>query len=659
MRRLRPRDRADATTQDRATAPDAPPWIHAADIVCLGIVVLSVIVAVTGGFRLNLGGVPLSVRSPGRLFLWALAIAAVRHVVYRRPTMHENLLRRFARWQATSGAWLFTPDLPAHRADASTRGRIAFAFATAAFFALITCSMTAPLARHVRDAVHDPGDPLLNLWTIDWVAHQLKSDPLHLFDGNIFFPERWTLAYSETLLAPSAVAAPLLWTGASRILIYNLVFLAGFALSGVGAALLVRRLTGSAAAAIVAGVIFAFCPFRFDHYPQLQLQQAQWIPLAFWAYHRLIDRGRASDGALLGVFVACQLLSCMYYGIYLASYFVVVGSALLLACAAFDRTRLRAIALAIVVAVALFAPAGNAYLHARTVVGERETTEIATRSATWSHYLAAPKTNRLFGWTAARFGAEERNLYPGVVAVALSITALWPPVSAVRLAYGLGLAWAITLTFGLNAPVYGALYRYVPLFRALRIPALAVVLVGFSLAVLAGFGFERLSRRFARRRVTWTLAAVVCAAILAESWPQPMHLWPAPNEPPPIYADLVADLRSSPPVPIVEIPMIVGGDQTYMYYSTFHRQQLLNGYSGFFPESYLQLAGVIRGFPDARSLHALRARGARYALVHGEFLEPGDYAAITKAVEACQCGVTVLARRPWADREISLYRLGQ
>ena len=32
-------------------------------------------------------------------------------------------------------------------------------------------------------------------------------------------------------------------------------------------------------------------------------------------------------------------------------------------------------------------------------------------------------------------------------------------------------------------------------FRALRIPALAVILVGFSLAVLAGFGVARISAR--------------------------------------------------------------------------------------------------------------------------------------------------------------------
>src|SRR5262249_42163709 len=323
----------------------------------------------------------------------------------------------------------------------------------------------------------------------------------------------------------------------------------------------------------------------------------------------------------------------------------------------FDWVRLRAIALAVVVAIALFAPVGRAYLAAHAVVGERGLSEIASRSATWQHYLAAPRNNRLFGWSAARFGAEERNLFPGIIAAGLSANALWPPVSAMRVVYAAGLAWGITLTFGVNAPAYRALYEYVPAFRALRIPALAVILVGFSLTVLAGFGFDRLARRFRHGHAATAMAVVICVGVLVESWPTPMHLAAIPAAPPSIYMELMPDAGGSSPVPIVEIPVMVGGDQTYMYYSTFHRQRLLNGYSGFFPPSYLHLAGAMRGFPDERSMHALRSRGARYALLHGEFLERAEYDNITRAADECRCGLTLQGRRSWADREISLYRI--
>ena len=71
--------------------------------------------------------------------------------------------------------------------------------------------------------------------------------------------------------------APLQWLGVGSILVYHLVLLSGFAISGVGVALLVRELTGRADAAILAGIVFAFLPFRIDHYAHLQLQREQFL----------------------------------------------------------------------------------------------------------------------------------------------------------------------------------------------------------------------------------------------------------------------------------------------------------------------------------------------------------------------------------------------
>ncbi len=93
------------------------------------------------------------------------------------------------------------------------------------------------------------------------------------------------------------------------------------------------------------------------------------------------------------------------------------------------------------------------------------------------------------------------------------------------------------------------------------------------------------------------------------------------------------------------------------YYSTFHWQRLLNGYSGFFPPSFVRLVAAMQGFPDAASLKALRARGARWAVIHGELLVPEEYQRVIGAIDDCRCGLTLVAQRPWQDREISLYRL--
>jgi hypothetical protein len=643
----------------RLAPPMPPAWAGAIDLVCLSLVILAVIVARSGGFHLRVGGLRLALTSPSRPLLWALAIGIVRHVAAPAVPIHRHLRRRITAWTQSAGYSRFVvPDAigVSHQATRQPGSRWIALLAVLLFTAL-TAVMTYPQLLHMADSVYDPGDPLLNLWALSWVAHQAPAAPAHLFDANIFFPERWTLAYSETLLAPALVAAPLLWMGVSGLLVYNIVFVSGFILSGLGMALLVRYLTRSTPAAIVSGIIYAYLPFRFDHYAQLQLQQAEWIPLALWAFHQVMDRGRLRDGLLLGACVTAQLFSCMYYGIFLAGYLLVVGGALMLSNLSVARRRLGIFAAGVALALALFAPAAGAYFGAREIVGERGTKEVIGFSATWSDYLAAPDTNRFYGWSATRYGGLERRLFPGLIAVALAVVALWPPVSRLRVVYALGLIVAVDLTLGFNGLMYRFLYEHVTPLRALRIPGLAVILVGFSLAVLAGFGLARLLARINTPGARAMLALVAGVGVLAECWSTPVQLTKIPTAAPAIYQDLLRDVGDSPAAVIVEVPVMFGGDQLYMYYATFHWQTLVNGYSGFFPASYQQLRAVMQGFPDARSLDVLRGRGARYAVIHGELLAPEEYQRVIRATDACGCGLTLVARRPWQGREISLYRI--
>src|SRR4029077_13618480 len=100
-------------------------------------------------------------------------------------------------------------------------------------------------------------DYTLNAWALAWVVHQAPRDPLHLFDANIFYPEKRTLAFSEHLVPQAVVAAPVLWLGGSAVLAANIAILAGFILSGWITALVVRRWTGDWVAGLVAGSMMA------------------------------------------------------------------------------------------------------------------------------------------------------------------------------------------------------------------------------------------------------------------------------------------------------------------------------------------------------------------------------------------------------------------
>lgn len=532
-------------------------------------------------------------------------------------------------------------------------------------FTVMWAAMTYPQVRQLRTGVNDVGDPLLNTWALAWVAHQLPFAPAHVFDANIFHPERRTLAYSETLLAPAVVGAPLLWLGAGPVLVYNLLLMAAFVATGVGTALLVRDLTGSGAAGLVSGTIFAFLPAKFDHYAHFQLLLTQWMPLSLWAFHRFVATERYGWAALMGAMVGAQALTSIYNTLFLAVLLATVGTVVLLSDWQRLRRRLPGLALAVVVSAVLAAPAAIAHLRASQIVGERSRGDVQNGSANWIDFLSAGPGNQLYGKRTSGWGGPERHLFPGLLVVALAAVALWPPCSAVRLAYAFAVVVMIDIARGFNGFTYPLLYDHLFVFRSLRVPARMAMAAGLPLAVLAGFGLSRLLTRVPARGHAWLVGALI-AVVMIESWTGRLALASVPTAPPEIYADLLADkgepprttmirrLSDRPPLVILELP-INQDDPTFMYYSTFHWQTLVNGYSGFYSPRYVMLHDALTRFPADSALEELARLQTRYVVVHGEMLSRERYRELTAQMDASP-SLELVSKRPWKDAEIALYR---
>ena len=78
--------------------------------------------------------------------------------------------------------------------------------AVAILYLLLTCWMLWPLPRYAGSAVQDPGDPLFEIWVMRSVQHNLIHQPLRLYDGNAFYPFKYSLAYSEEAISTALVA---------------------------------------------------------------------------------------------------------------------------------------------------------------------------------------------------------------------------------------------------------------------------------------------------------------------------------------------------------------------------------------------------------------------------------------------------------------------
>jgi hypothetical protein len=635
------------------SGPERPPlWVRAVDLAALALLLLTLIVWASDGFVLRAGGMRLSFRSEWRLAMWAVALLVLRHVAYRRFPLHLRLRDWFA--AARRSHAMLPRDEVSVAPPRSWPRTLALGLAVVGLFWVLTFVMTYPQVEMMNRGISpDIGDPLLSTWRLSWVAHQLPRDPLHLFDGNIFYPAKNTLAFSDAMLVPALTAAPLLWLGVHQLYVYNLMLLSGFALSGAAMFLLVRSLTRDTGAALVAGFVFAFLPYRYMHYAHLELQMAQWMPMTLWALHRTFVSGRLRDGLLTGLFLACQTLSSFYYGIFFATFLIPIGLALL---AGTERTKiwpaLRALAVGGVLAAVLVVPVTRPYFAARQSVGERPISEVEFYSAVPQDYLVAHPRNVLMGPFSVGYGSQERELYQGVVTPIIAIAALWPPVSAVRIGYGVGLALAFELSLGTNGKLYPWMREHLLPFRGLRVPARMAIVVGLALAVLVGFAVARISRAGASRAAQ-VAAVVVLALPIAAEYRSRLPLRVMWLDPPPVYETLAAQ----PKAVLLELPLIapdVALEPVYMYFSTFHWHPLANGYSGFSTPEYGQLLRTMKDFPDDASLAAIRQRGVDYIIVHGGLYLPQDYRRVIEAMDQ-RADLHLESRTRWEGRETRVY----
>ena len=132
--------------------------------------------------------------------------------------------------------------------------------ATALFLALATVH-TWSLATGPAHLSFLNDDEWLNAWALAWIAHQIPRDPVHLFDANMFHPHSDALVYTEPLIVPGLMAAPIHWLGGSALLAHNLLVFAGLTLTALATYWLVRSWTGDYRAGLLSGALFALSSF--------------------------------------------------------------------------------------------------------------------------------------------------------------------------------------------------------------------------------------------------------------------------------------------------------------------------------------------------------------------------------------------------------------
>jgi hypothetical protein len=359
-------------------------------------------------------------------------------------------------------------------------------------FVALTLVLTYPLSLDPAGRVMAVGaDTDLFIWTLAWDAHALVTQPLALFDANIYYPQARTLAYSENLIGGTIFSAPVWWITGNAVLAMNVAALASCILCGVGAWLLARRIGLSTGAAFVAGVVFAFAPPRFLRLTQLHLTMIQWLPFTLAFLHSYLDTGRRRELRLAAMFFSLQALSSGHGAVFtalaaaaLVVYRVVLGERI------DPGRRLKDLGVA---GLALLVPAVLVTLPYLAVQREMQLRRSLEDASTWAvsaiSFLASPThvhefilsrlTNRRINDEAWAF------LFPGYLPLLLSIAAFLP----------------FRRAGSSSRPFYGSVST-----RA------ALALEAFAIAALAIFVYVAAVGPIRWRIADWTLLSVRDAA---------------------------------------------------------------------------------------------------------------------------------------------------
>lgn len=536
-----------------------------------------------------------------------------------------------------------------------------------AAYTLATILMTWPWITRLGTSVPPGGDPLLQVWISRWVQHALLTQPLHLYDANIFYPLHTTLAYSDSNIPAGIMAAPIYLLTGNAILANNLLVLGTFVLAACGTYLLVRELVDNRAAAFLAGLAYAFLPYRFAHLWHLNQLGHAWTPLVLFVLLLLIRRQRWPYAVAFGLLFAIQVLTSFYVAFQIAFAAAIV---LVVAIVADPRARTTRFLLQLVAAGALalliILPLALPYVQVRDQQGlERTMYEAESFRASPTSYLKVQNGNRFWSWLMERHGGED-TLFPGAVVLVGAVVGLLgfrrrPAITVGLLVLfvlgfilSLGPTWHPEANGGFPLP-YRLFYEYFPFFKAMRVPARFGVMALLALVLLAACGAAWVWERYANRlptprRVSFgaVLTGLLAILILAELYTAPFRFTRVDQSP-----EITAAYRwlAEQPGrdPVIEFPARTD-DATaaaQMYWSTLSWKPLVNGYSGFAPSAHDVLIHAFTAdlkradgsiaekvsYVNADNIGLLQNLGVRYLLLHHYGYKREDWEPVVAQLE--------------------------
>ncbi len=457
-------------------------------------------------------------------------------------------------------------------------------------YALITVIFFYPVLSDISLALIGPTeDNVKYLWNMWWGERYFAGlEPSLTYSQDIFYPEGSSLVFNDYSWYNLGLSL-ILGTFVNDTTIYNLLILHTFVLSGLGAFMLVRYLTGSFWAALLGGFIFAFNPSHYAHsLHHLNVASIQFLPFFVLFYIKAVRTGMFRNTILAAFFLflcaMCDwnyLIFCLIFMAVSYLFISIQRQKLILP----DRLRTSAIVFGIGVLpvipwlaqmslVGLNSPEANPIGHNIFVA------DLLAFIVPHSYHLLSD-AGFIENFNRAITGnAWESAVYLGVGNIALAAYAVFARTRRVYILLASVITFSILgmgsyLHFaGVELPIAlpYRLFEMIPLLQHARNPARLIVFVYLAMAVLAPLGMVYLIRRWKSPLIRTAVFAGISAVVFFDFFSVCTETSETSS---PLCYEVIE--RDNGDYAILDLPTSWVGNAQYMMFQTHHNKPIVQG----------------------------------------------------------------------------------
>ena len=511
-------------------------------------------------------------------------------------------------------------------------------------YSLLTLAMTYPLVTRLgTHLLASTNDHWIYPWNNWWVKQAITQGYEIYRTPYLFYPLGAKLTWHGFSWFSSLLWLPLQLVLGS-LAAHNVIILLTFVIAGYTAYLLAYEVTGSHAAAFVAGLVYAFYPHRYAHRGQLKLLSNQWIPLAALYLVRLTRRGRLRDGLGFGMALAlCGL--CGWHQLFLGGLWGTLWllHSLVVERERWDWTMARNLLVGGLVCLVVLSPlllpmvrelvrTPQFDLQPSPSGGEKRTDLLAFFLPSADHPILEVRAIARLYDEHIRFGGPTATV--GWVALLLAGCGICLRRKVAR-PWSLSAVVLAVLALGSNLQINGhslpislpyALVQPTLLGTFMRHPNRFNIALALPISVIVGLGWQGARVRWAalRRRRPWTTVSV-SLLILVEYCPVPVPVVQEPASP--FYEQLREEEGT---FAVADFPIDLNKDKYTMYVQTLHERPMVGGHVSrppSRPHAFVEEVPILTAGRDgppqpgelddiSRQLAPLATAGIRYVMIH-------------------------------------------